>query len=489
MKFLFVHSWQGFSLAEWYLKEALHSRCAFPISVRALDIPTAGIPANDFLVQAIGTWTPDAVGFSCHYWSLPAFLDAASTVKLLLPKARVLLGGPQVNSTAAAEEILMHHNAVDVVIRGAGERPLVRVLEAIAFHKPFDAVDCISFRTDNRIVHMPVRPDPEPGRGVIFHEANTDVMQCISSVSEVSYETVAGCRSRCAYCQYPDGNMTILDDTLIEQELPFLCRHGVRHLRICDAHFGGTRDRAKKIFALLGRVNRQTSIKAYPDLTHVDREYVTLARDAGIEMISIGIESTNPACLRRIGRQATHRHRAAIGLLLREFPDIPADVIVGLPGDSPEGFERTLKDVLDLGFRAINVFRLMLFPGTPMGNDAASFFDGDELHVTAQGQVLASNAFPVSSQSLISKMTQSACIAARLRNTRTALLKYSASLDLMDLLQLLEPCQLLNLSAWTTSRSDPKAARHADEIASCFASYLAAEGPVHEALMRDLARI
>jgi radical SAM superfamily enzyme YgiQ (UPF0313 family) len=130
-RFLFVHGWRGFSLAEWCLREALTAgdRRA-PVEFHALDLGSDP-PLGDLLPRTVAALQPDLVGFTCHAWSLAGVLEAAAWVKETAPRARVVLGGPQVSHPRAAEAVLHAAPAVDFVVRGQGERPLARLVEAL----------------------------------------------------------------------------------------------------------------------------------------------------------------------------------------------------------------------------------------------------------------------------------------------------------------------------------------------------------------------
>jgi hypothetical protein len=105
MKFLFVHSWQGFCLAEWYLREAISNHCKVVTHFQSIDIPSNGIPANDTLERIIFSWKPEIIGFSCHFWSVNTYIEACSWIKNINPKIIIVFGGPQVNSVNSAQNL------------------------------------------------------------------------------------------------------------------------------------------------------------------------------------------------------------------------------------------------------------------------------------------------------------------------------------------------------------------------------------------------
>ena len=421
IKFLFVHSWQGFSLAEWYLRNAVESKCEIPVKFQSIDISSSGIPANDTLLRNISYFKPDLVGFSCHYWSLSFFIEASRWVKHLHPKCIIILGGPQTFSIYKAEEILNNHKSIDLICRGAGEETIVRVIEWIKGKFDWEKISNLSFRKNGVVVHNSEKTYSSKNRGLIFRLENTQLTEQLMRFNEVSYETTAGCYRKCAYCFYPTTKFEILDDYLVNSELSYLCSLKIPIIRICDTHFGGEKNRAKNILHHLIKVNKSSSIKIYPDVMHIDKEYLELIDTASAEITSIGIQTTCMDTLKTVHRNNVHTYREQIKLILEKFPSVPADLIIGLPGENKEIIFKTFQDVLDLGFRAVNVFRLMLFPGTELFENTSKYYDEKELSVTSQGQLLSSQYISIHDQQDITELIYSLEISCPLLKTRKVL--------------------------------------------------------------------
>lgn len=444
MRFLFIHGWNGFCLAEWSLRHALEASCSEPVEFRSLDLTPNNFAEHERFFQLLAMYSPDVVGLSCHFWNLAGYLNLCVAVKQLLPNARVVLGGPQVSSRRAAEAILKQHQAVDFIIRGDGERPLCRLFEAIAGRGSWSSIRGLSRHLDNVIDHA--EPDDcGEWRGTpLFDVGNRPLSETLTRQFVVSYETMRGCRFRCGYCKYPTNATTFLGDALVASELEYLCSFGIPHVRICDAHFGGNAARAKFLLRVLAQVNQCSSIKIYPDIGHIDEEYLGLAEAAGVEFTSIGIQTTNAAALRASGRPAIHRRARRIRMVLERFPDTPADLIVGLPRDTTDGLRKTCRDVLDLGFNQINFNRLALFPGSPFGEETEAYFNAVAC-LAESGQLIRSEFLPPDTQARTMSLTTALKIAAIFRETRSLLESVAVDRSLMDLADRLDGEELLLL--------------------------------------------
>ncbi len=89
-------------------------------------------------------------------------------------------------------------------------------------------------------------------------------------------------------------------------------------------------------------------------------------RAAGVSRLSLGVQSFDDGCLRRIGR--IHRARdaeVAVGAALHAgFEDLNIDLMYGLPGQTPEGALADVARAVALGPAHVSHYQLTLEPGT-----------------------------------------------------------------------------------------------------------------------------
>lgn len=465
MKFLFVHSWHGFSLAQWSLHHAIEAK-ALHMDFRGMELHAGDLERQDYFFQVLSTYRPSFVGFSCFFWNYRFYQQMAAGVKALLPECTVIFGGPQVNSLHECEKILNDESSVDYILRGMAEDSLPLLLESCITDGRLDNIGGLSYLSDSGITHQAVVKEHKWNRGNIFNWHNHALTELLSNQSVVAYETLRGCRYSCSYCEYPKSGIDLLDLDIVTDELAYLCELDIPHIRICDAHFGGSQARAKAILKKIASFNRHSSIKIYADLTHIDEEYLQLAADARVEITSIGIQTTNRQSLKMIKRPELHRLDKAIHMILEKFPDTPADLIVGLPGDDAETTRRTFADVLKLGFSKFNVFRLAAYPGTMLTENLTELLNG-AVTCGDSAQVFISENLPAHSQHEVVKLVLALDIAAASTEVKqrlaedlgtSYLLDYFSSLDATDLLQLHDlifksaPQALLNSLPWITEQ-------------------------------------
>lgn len=202
----------------------------------------------------------------------------------------------------------------------------------------------------------------------------------------IAYIHVPFCKSRCNYCAFhsdaigPTGNplssplvRSFVDNLLLE----------IAHFaevypneKIQSIFFGGGTPSLlppQIISAILGRIKKGFNVSPKAEITleanpeslrqrSVLEDYLA----AGINRLSMGIQSLDDATLKMLGRP----HKAQDGLnafyLAREagFANINVDLMWGLPGQSIRQWLQTLKDVERIAPDHISPYCLSLEPGT-----------------------------------------------------------------------------------------------------------------------------
>ena len=172
---------------------------------------------------------------------------------------------------------------------------------------------------------------------------------------------------------------------------------------------------------------------------------MALAHDANAEITSIGIQTTNPRSLAAVHRDSSGKYFEAIGLTLESFPDTPADLITGLPGDDLAGVRKSFRDVIDLGFRAVNVFRLAAFPGTEVYENQSIWRSCLRPSFAHDGAVLESADFPAAMACSVAHLTHALGIALILRETRQRLSQVATPVHVLELLESYDDAELAEI--------------------------------------------
>ncbi len=198
------------------------------------------------------------------------------------------------------------------------------------------------------------------------------------------YFHIPFCKRICAYCDfYKEAGTRRLPETVeamlreLEAQRGFLQGEPVR-----TRYFGGGTPSLcppPAIARLLERAAEcfdcsaveETTLEANPD--DLDGPVLEALRRAGIDRLSIGVQSFDDDCLRWMNR----RHDAARAeAVLHEarsagFDNLTIDLIFGVPGFGGDTLRRTLDRALAAGVQHISAYHLTIEPGTALGRRAA----------------------------------------------------------------------------------------------------------------------
>lgn len=131
----------------------------------------------------------------------------------------------------------------------------------------------------------------------------------------------------------------------------------------------GLLDRAAQIFDC--SAVEETTLEANPD--DLDAPYLAALREAGIDRLSIGVQSFDDDCLRLMNRRhnAAQAESAIRTAKQAGFSNITADLIFGVPGFGGDSLRRTLDRLLEADVQHISAYHLTVEPDTAFGRRAA----------------------------------------------------------------------------------------------------------------------
>ncbi len=199
------------------------------------------------------------------------------------------------------------------------------------------------------------------------------------------YVHVPFCASLCAYCDFyrlKAGRVLPRDfDDLVLAEAAL---HAAgRALRADTLYLGGGTPSLlppRRLARLIGTLSRtfhfpagaEATMEANPET--VTEERVERWREAGLSRLSVGVQTFRPELLRHLGRRATARQAArALEMASRGgFRRLSADLLVGIPGQTPRDLSEDLRRASDAPLDHLSLYALDLHPGTPLHGEVSS---------------------------------------------------------------------------------------------------------------------
>ena len=328
---------------------------------------------QNYILDQLFLSSPDVLLFSCYIWNIAIIQQLCPELKKLLPDCAIVLGGPEVSFDS--EAVLHNFPAVDLIIRGEGEKAFTALLQALdSENTNLHLVPGITFRENAKYIStqtaqaldLALLPFPYP-----------DLDACSNQI--LYYESSRGCPYRCAYC------LSSVEKALRFAPLPkvfsdlqrFLVAR-VRQVKFVDRTFNCSNRHAMEIWSYLAEHdNGITNFHFELTADLVNDEMITFLRNMrpGLFQFEIGIQSTNQHTIRAINRNTNFNKASEIirKLLLPGNIHIHLDLIAGLPYEDYVSFSRSFHDVFLLHPQQLQLGFLKLLKGSPLAMQATEF--------------------------------------------------------------------------------------------------------------------
>ena len=195
------------------------------------------------------------------------------------------------------------------------------------------------------------------------------------------YIHVPFCRSKCQYCDF--YSLTEKSDRLLDGYLDAICDH-IRETgpqapshQVDTIYFGGGTPSffgADGLATILTTIRRNFDVASDAEITFeanpdsVSPRLLRKLRSEGFNRVSLGVQCDDDAILEKIGRPHDYEQAVSAVQKIRKagFKNLSLDLIYGLPGQTLESWQETLRHVLDLKPEHISCYGLKVEEGTPL---------------------------------------------------------------------------------------------------------------------------
>lgn len=200
------------------------------------------------------------------------------------------------------------------------------------------------------------------------------------------YLHIPFCSHRCGYCDFNTyAGLESLIPAYVEAlcvEIEGLAKNAPEPLSVHTVFFGGgtpsllPAGALTRIMEAIGRSfalqpEAEISLEANPGTLSFD--YLLGLREAGVNRLSLGVQSAHPAELRLLERVHDYPEviRSVLWARRAGFDNLNLDLIYGLPEQALATWQNTLELVLGLHPEHLSLYALSLEHGTPFGHWAA----------------------------------------------------------------------------------------------------------------------
>ncbi len=201
------------------------------------------------------------------------------------------------------------------------------------------------------------------------------------------YIHVPFCKRRCSYCDFVtfsgmEKYFAPYSRSVCE-EIKLVCSAIQHKERVHTIFFGGGTpsllpiDQLSEILSTVRNhfeVLPETEISLEANPGTIGLEYLTRLRRMGVNRLSLGTQSTNQNELNLLGRIHTHQDTIKALAEARDagFDNINLDLIYGLPGQTLEDWQQSLRDAINLQPEHLSLYSLTVEEGTSLQAQIAS---------------------------------------------------------------------------------------------------------------------
>jgi len=276
------------------------------------------------------------------------------------------------------EESLRQAPAIDFV----GRNEFDFTIKEIADGRPLSGVDGVSYRNaEGVLVHNAERATLEDMDQLPFvsevYKRDLDIEDYFIGYLKhpyVSFYTGRGCKSRCTFCLWPQTvgghRYRVRSVGHVVDEVRYILANfpQVKEIFFDDDTFTDAGPRAEAIARELGKLGVTWSCNAK---ANVPRETLKVLKDNGLRLLLVGYETGNQQILFNIkkGMRVDVARR-----FTRDCHELGITIhgtfILGLPGETKETIQETIKFATEINPHTIQVSLAAPYPGTFLYNQA-----------------------------------------------------------------------------------------------------------------------
>jgi hopanoid biosynthesis associated radical SAM protein HpnJ len=340
---------------------------------KLVDAPAAGLSLDDVVPMVADR---DLVVL---HTSSPSF-DADVRVVEALKRAKPSLVAGFVGAKVAVdpEGSLLASPAIDFVAREEFDFTIAEVAEG----RPFSEIDGLTYRDDDgAVVHTPDRAILEDMDRLPYV---TEVYRRDLRVEDyfigylkhpyLSLYTGRGCRSQCTFCLWPQTvgghryRTRSVEHVLGEMALVPRYFPQVKEVFFDDDTFTDNRPRAEEIARGMARLGLEWSCNAKANVPY---ETLKVLRDNGLRLLLVGFESGDQQILTNIKKGVRVDRARQFAKDCRDLGiTIHGTFIVGLPGETKETIQQTIRFAREINPHTIQVSIAAPYPGTALYRQA-----------------------------------------------------------------------------------------------------------------------
>lgn len=296
----------------------------------------------DELAGALTEMDPDIVAFSAYLWSFPVFADVALQLHADDETRLIFFGGPSAQP-AMLDQPPFHslRNVIDSLIVGEGELTLLEIV-SLSDRQPEQLSQVRgTAQWDGASWHC-TKPRPLADLNDL---PSPYVMQLVPRGGLGVLQTYRGCPYTCSFCEWGtmESPRRVRTADHLAEEFEAMANLDVDGALLVDAGLNLN----SRAFEQLDMAAQQTGF--FRDRKLISEVYPAKIQDAHIRflegignpLVGIGLQSFDNDVLANVERSFEEARFISNVQQLTEVARVAIEIIMGLPGDSPEQFRES----------------------------------------------------------------------------------------------------------------------------------------------------
>jgi anaerobic magnesium-protoporphyrin IX monomethyl ester cyclase len=325
--------------------------------------------SQTYLTRIIDALRPIMVGVTSVTMTFDTAMEILGDVKKIHEDIITVMGGPHISF--CSENTLRQYPCLDIAVLGEGEATIVELGQALTTVSDLSEIPGIVFRRGMQIVNTGWRKTALDVDALALPARHLIPLGRYRALNmPISMTTSRGCPFGCIFCvgrKMVGPKIRYRDPVRVVDELRDLVDLGFAQVNLADDLFTAREDHCLAVCDEI--IKRKLKIKwtSFARVDTVSLKMLARMKNAGCQAVSFGVETGNPQILKTIRKGITLEQVVDAVKMCNQAGLLPhASFILGLPGETPETVDETVRFGKKLEAMGVSYgFHLLApFPGT-----------------------------------------------------------------------------------------------------------------------------
>ncbi|MEI6313300.1 MAG: radical SAM protein [Syntrophus sp. (in: bacteria)] len=326
--------------------------------------------SSEQILSAIASDT-EVIGITSTTPEIDSAIALARTIRNRYPDKMILMGG--VHPTVFHER-LVADNVCDMVIRGEGEKAILRLADR---QKMKDIHNLTWKGEDGEVVVNPEADEfvqlndlPMPAYHKLPMGKYRSAIGAAIRQPSIGMITSRGCPGKCTFCysgMFGQKTRFLSADNVYQQILFLKSRYGIREISFYDDTFTANQQRVEELCNLMLSNRLDVAWSCFARVDTVKPEILKLMKKAGCHQIMYGFETTDENVLKAVNKRVkTTQYADVVAWTRNANIDIRGAFMLGSPEETEDSMRATIEysKKIDIQYAIFNI--TTPFPGTAL---------------------------------------------------------------------------------------------------------------------------